>query len=87
MTHMSSLTWLTTNIQTYHPDDIKGKGEPSYSRDLAEKEKEHDRRVSGHRQSMDGAIELSDASGNRPRVNSLKDGLKKRLSIRKKHDD
>ena len=82
-----STSWLIDISQTYHPDDIKGKGEPSYSRDLAEKEKEKERRSSGHRSSMDGAIERSDASGNRPRVNSLKDGLKKRLSIRKKHDD
>ncbi|GAM86024.1 hypothetical protein ANO11243_040340 [Dothideomycetidae sp. 11243] len=72
----------------YHPDDIQGKGEPYYSRDIAE-----NRRMSGHREDADGGIEMStpthgSATGNRARSGSFKDGLKKRIgSLKKKHRD
>lgn len=80
-----------THLQKYHPDDIKGKGEPSYSRDIAMREKE--RRLSGHRNDDDGGIEMSNThsdhhSGDRARSGSLTDGLKKRIgSLRKKNRD
>ncbi|KAF2154769.1 hypothetical protein K461DRAFT_275929 [Myriangium duriaei CBS 260.36] len=75
----------------YHPDDIKGKGEPSYSRDIAMREKE--KRLSGHTFENDGGIEMSNThsdrhSGGRVRSGSLTDGLKKRIgSLKKKHRD
>ena len=44
-------------VQQYHPDDIKGKGEPSYSIEKA---------LKGHRHDMADGIEMS-SGVNRPR--------------------
>lgn len=71
----------------YHPDDIEGKGEPYYSREMATNKKP----LHGHGQDADGGIEMSDSVGRNDdaqvpaRSGSLKDGLRRRIGSLKKH--
>ncbi|KAG8627134.1 hypothetical protein KVT40_004617 [Elsinoe batatas] len=74
----------------YHPDDIKGKGEPSYSHDLAMRAK-----AGGPGEQVGSkSIEMEDQKGlrvdepGRPRGSSFTQGLKKRIgSLKKKNRD
>ncbi|PSK60503.1 hypothetical protein C1H76_4398 [Elsinoe australis] len=80
----------------YHPDDIKGKGEPSYSQDLARKNRDgayeegNDRSIEMQDHHKYASVEHAgdtDAHG-RERGNSLMGGLKKRIgSLKKKNRD
>lgn len=60
-----------TKAQNYHPNDLKGKGEPSYS--IEKQLKDHKRRISGS--GADGnAVELADRS-RAPSTREYADGV------------
>ncbi|KAF4552600.1 Hypothetical protein D9617_9g023890 [Elsinoe fawcettii] len=74
----------------YHPDDIKGKGEPSYSQDLALRSKTHEGESARGIEMKDQEglrVDGTETSG-RARGSSFTQGLKKRIgSLKKKNRD
>lgn len=59
-------------MQEYHPDDLKGKGEPSYSIELALKQ--HQR--NDHRRELDGDSAYEMTARARPSSSGARDGEK-----------